>query len=145
MQLGGGSASPIVALGSAGEPQLAPAGMEQCLPQFGFGIAERDRLEPAAILSCDDQAQMVGPDDARFDDADRARRDARRGPAGAIGARALDRIAPQRADAPRRQDRVDQQRLVAARACGVFLFSLRRQARSFVANHQQNSSFCEGR
>src|SRR3546814_9302079 len=49
----------------------------------------------------------------------RAGRNARRGPAGTIRTRALDRLAPQRIDAPWGEHRVDEQRLVAARALDI--------------------------
>src|SRR3546814_9656709 len=62
---------------------------------------------------------MVGADDARFDDSHRAGRNARRGPAGTIRTRALDRLAPQRINAPWGEHRVDEQRLVAARALDI--------------------------
>src|SRR3546814_17185055 len=90
--------------------------MEERLSQVGPGAPEGDRLEARAVVARHDQADMVGADDARFDDSHRAGRNARRGPAGTIRARALDRLAPQRIDAPWGEHRVDEQRLVAARA-----------------------------
>src|SRR3546814_7759153 len=93
--------------------------MEQSLSKFGPGAAEGDRLEARAVVARHDQADMVGADDARFDDSHRAGRNARRGPAGTIRTRALDRLAPQRINAPWGEHRVDEQRLVAARALDI--------------------------
>ena len=66
---------------------------EQRLPERAFGLAEGDRLDPAAVVAGGDHAEMAVADHVRLDDAHRPGGDARARPAGAIGPAGLERVA----------------------------------------------------
>src|SRR3546814_5846213 len=61
--------APIVDLDAAREPQAAMRRRaEQGLPERGFGLAEGDRLEAAAVVARDDRADMAVADHIGLDE-----------------------------------------------------------------------------
>ena len=82
MQLGGGTAAPIVDPGAPGQPEPAAfVTMQQRLSQRGGGGAKRDRLERTAVVAGCHHAHMILANRLAFYQPNRADRHTRAGPA----------------------------------------------------------------
>ena len=89
---------------------------EQGLAERGFGLAEGDRFQAPAVIARNDRADMALADHVGLDDPHRPGGDARRGPAHAVGAAAVERRHQIGRYPARGEQRVEQQRTRAERA-----------------------------
>ena len=89
--------------------------MQQRLAERGRGAAEGDPLEAFAVVAAGDPADMAVADDPGLEQPHRPRCDARARPAGAVGPGRIERVAQRAGHAAGREQRVEQERAVAAR------------------------------